>query len=768
MRRIVFSVILLLLGIFAYAQQSIRFDNGLIIDSIIDSTPSRDVEFVSDGIVVTYHFDYANIYGDSIYINRFLLNIDGLSYNDTGGEPRIPFVRDSFTIPVGYSASVSVIDSAYYSTYFQLSPARPELYESEYTYYCINNVPSIRPYSGYYPKSVVPECDSDSYRGISIIDVCLSPIKYNEGIRRLQMYNEIKYKITFTPIPGANNTPAQIDVARASEFLDDITVNGYNFYGDSVITYPHRLRQFNYRYDAGYLIVSTPEYEDAVSRFAEWKRILGYNVKIELRNDWTPATIKNYIQSQNNIEYILIVGDNNDVPPESLNNRTSHISDYHYGCLNSNKYQEILVGRIPASSIIEANNAICKIMSYEREPVCDSLFYQSGIVCAQFQDDNLDREEDRRFTRTSEDIRGFLNQRNPGYNVHRVYYAEDNVSPLRWSKEYSNGAIIPNELQKPFFLWNGTKDNIVQYTNNGAFFIFYRGHGVPSYWTAPYFSYSDIDLLNNTNRLPVLFSICCSSGDFEYSNCLCSSLLFSNSGGCVGSICATQVSPSKQNDVLSLGLFDAIWPSHYSIANSRDLGCSVSYHTPIYNLGNVLRQGKVLLDKSKYKKDNTNVVYMKEIYHYLGDPSMEIYTAQPTVFDNVSIIRNDTAIIVTTGSEASTISFYDKVTKEVTLFKYSSATYSTNNPNIVVCVNAHNKIPYIDDPTGDIYIQNEVINGTRVYSGRNIHIGSNVTSEKPTGSVTFNGGNIRVIGNELEIQGETEIQLGTEFEFNNR
>lgn len=62
-----------------------------------------------------------------------------------------------------------------------------------------------------------------------------------------------------------------------------------------------------------YLILSTPEFEEAVRRLADWKRTLGFGVHTRLRGDWTPERIKSAVKevyrSAPSLYYLLIVGD---------------------------------------------------------------------------------------------------------------------------------------------------------------------------------------------------------------------------------------------------------------------------------------------------------------------------------------------------------------------------------------------------------------------------------------------------------------------------
>lgn len=72
------------------------------------------------------------------------------------------------------------------------------------------------------------------------------------------------------------------------------------------------------------------------------------------------------------------------------------------------------------------------------------------------------------------------------------------------------------------------------------------------------------------------------------------------------------------------------------------------------------------------------------------------------------------------------------------------------------------KIPYIVE--NNIYIQNIITSGTKVYTANQIIVGSEVTNSVPTGSVTFGGNSIKLKAKQITLHGVTSIPVGTNFE----
>jgi hypothetical protein len=150
----------------------------------------------------------------------------------------------------------------------------------------------------------------------------------------------------------------------------------------------------------------------------------------------------------------------------------------------------------------------------------------------------------------------------------------------------------------------------------------------------------------------------------------------------------------------------------------------------------------------------------------IGDPSMEIRTEVPSAFTNVSIIRAFDNISVNLGGDTGRIVFYNDSTKTVSAYQGGSAVFDGDGTSVIVCIYAHNKIPYINEPT-EYNIQNVTITGNNTYSADKIKIGSNVTTSTPEGPVVFNSGTTNINGVMVEIYGETTVNSGAVLNVNN-
>lgn len=776
-------------------KRTVSHETGTFVGESSAERPERRVSVSPDGVTVTYEFKHAVVLSDPDVADYYLWRISGFGHSVVPGEPDVPVRWDSFALPEGCASfTVSVLESACVDVPLRLSPARapqPEGKESPAV------VPDIAPYEGWFPREVVETGEVRVYRGRSVAEVGVYPVRYDWKNGVVRACSKIVYRVTFGE--GGLRSAPEGRIAPDDSFLDNTTLNG------NVGAAGYEM--FRSAGDTGsagkdYLILSTPEFEEAVRRLADWKRTLGFGVHTRLRGDWTPERIKSAVKevyrSAPSLYYLLIVGDHDDVPAEDMartivNNKGyafdyRYVTDYYYGCVDGegDVLADLYRGRLPVSTAMEAVTVVDKIIRYERNPVRDAAFYDMGLHCAYFEDcfpDGTDGPgdgiEDKRFTLTSEEVRNYMLSK--GKTVNRVYFAYDyNYSetdnyppPTFWNKgEFAWGDSIPVELQRPYFAWDGDSADIVRYIDEGAFYVLYRGHGTDSTWVQPHFTGDNILSLANGDRLPVVFSINCETGSFQEDDCFAEVFLRKKGGGAVAVYAATEKSWPGYNDAMVIGMFDAIWPDpgvDSKLYNFLGMTTSPSRLRETTRLGEILDQGLRRMEETwgqSWKGNSISTQFTREIFHCFGDPGMRIYTDTPTEFKKLSITCDVYKVRVDLGSEAGDIAFYDKLTEEIRFYTGRSAEYSGDPRHVRVCVSGHNKIPFIGYPVcpDTYYIQNEIVQGSKHYKSDVIRAGSQVTDDKPSGEVVFDGGEIKVSGHRLILDRGTTIKSGTKFE----
>lgn len=489
-------------------QQTITLSNGNMVAGAYKQPPTRTVQSVDDGYIVTYTFDKATVIDDPLYKGSIMWKVAGFGEEDTPQKPALPYRLDSFTVPDGYSVNVKVVDSLFVELPYTLSPARPPLTDSGNVSYTKDNVPTISAYKGFLPNRIANMDNMGVYRGKGVVDVMVSPIQYSYEQNTIRAYKSISYKVTFAKINAKSNANVSAqNLDAVDDFLNNTTINGFQQPVTLADTKATNAKK-------GYLIISTSKFKTSVEKFASWKRLLGFDVRIVLNDSWTSSSVKEEVKKQynsnSNLYYLLIVGDNADVPGQSSSLMNTHVTDFYYSCMDGDNdlTPDLLFGRLPVATASEANVVVDKIINYEKNPVSDASFYKTGINCAYFQDNDNNSYADRRFAQTSEEVRNAL--LSEGINVKRIYTTDNSVTPLYWNRGiYSFGESIPDELKKPGFPWKGNASDINSAINNGAFYVLHRDHGNVKLWGDPYYTISNISSLSNGAKLPVVFSMNC-------------------------------------------------------------------------------------------------------------------------------------------------------------------------------------------------------------------------------------------------------------------
>lgn len=701
----------------AYARTEVSHKGGV-------DAPQRTVQRTDDGITVAFMFagnaPSACNDGDGGCVWR----IEGFGLRDAPGGYATPFRVDAFAVPEGCTAVVETVDSAFVDYDCRLAPARRIPEKGTAAEGVVKEGGQNASQGGFYPRKVaVAAWRGSVYRGREICNVVVNPVQYDAAANKARAYSKITYKVRFVPKAGARamaGAPATKPVILpADNMLGNITMNGASAKAGDMAVKATGVAAGDDTRD--YLIISVDKYAEAVDRFAEWKELLGFRVHKVLKGSWNSDAVKAEVEkayAENPaLYYLLIVGDHDDVPGQYMEHHADdgdfsvHYTDLYYGCMDGegDETPDIYRGRLSVSSPEEAATVVDKIIGYEKTPPADAGFYERGVNCADYLDNDngvADDYEDRRYVQTAEEIRAYM--LGQGKDVERVYSTNYEITPKYWNRNYfSFGEPIPEDMLKPAFAWDGNEGDIRRAINSGVFYVLHRDHGLVDCWENPYFSVKHVDMLQNGDLLPVVFCVNCDNGAFQ-ADCLAERFLRKQGGGAVAVIAASDISYSGYNDALACGLFDAIWPEpglRPKFPGVNSLGGETP--APTYELGQILDQAQVRVSEtfgspdpsvsSNEKNDSFCRIVTKEIYHCFGDPSMQICTEMPAPFSGVSVTRGNGCVTVGNGGETARITFVNRRTGEVVSHIAPSAVYTTADfEDVDVCVSGHNRIPYID------------------------------------------------------------------------
>ena len=473
-----------------------------------------------------------------------------------------------------------------------------------------------------YPGKLAEIVYEGKIRDINIIKIEFYPVQYNPKQETVTVYDEITVVLTWDL-----NEPIRVESDFKHSYFyniyENVFLNWKGFIENTQIIEPIKESGKDFREEGcDYLIITHPDFQLEITELADWKNTKGYLTKVVDTTvaGTTSSEIEEYIQEAYDTweprpSYLLLVGDNEFVPPSSSGTGT----DLYYVTVDGSDYiPDMFHGRIPADTPQEAEIIVRKILTYEQNPPSLSSFYENFSVAAYFQDDEKNGYETRRFVRTSEEIRDYLMTLD--YEGERIYVTEPDINPTHYNNGYyGDGEPLPDELLRPNFPWDGEAEDIINAIENGIFILNHRDHGFEDGWGDPYFDTSHVDGLTNGELLPVVFSINCLTGQYDDYECFAEEFLRKEGGGAVAVFAATRVSYSGYNDYLCRGFYDAQWPDF-----DTDIGTNI----PMYTLGEILNYGKLYMtqtwgDPWGYED------YTFELFHIFGDPTMEIWSAEP-------------------------------------------------------------------------------------------------------------------------------------------
>ncbi|MCP4219953.1 MAG: hypothetical protein GY765_35305 [bacterium] len=559
------------------------------------------------------------------------------------GSPNLPAVRQYIYIPAGKKARLKITKGKpttfenYRVNPVQQPQADVLTDELKVDAFFVDN--AVYKSNRIYPSQMVFLDPVKNLRGHQVAMLHMCPFQYNPARQTLEVYGQMEVSIVF------EGEARKVD-QRLQAGVFDKYVTGFVLNPKALSDYK-AVQSDNIEAGAELLIITAPEFLSAAASLKTHKDSMGLSTMV-VTTETTGTTntdIKSYIQNAYDTwspapSYLLLLGDAESIPTnyESIHPYHGFHSgtDLYYTTLAGDDYEpDIFQGRISVNTLAEAEIVCNKIIAYESNPPTESWFYANAIMAAYFQDHNGDGFADRRFARTSEEVRDFLLKE--GYNAERVYYTPASTTPTNYNnRQFGSGeSVAPELLRTSGFAWDGDAWDINEKLNRGAFLLMHRDHGgdrnfgnAHTGWGDPEYHEGHIALLNNGNQLPVVFSINCLTGWFDAETdevgtgyeSFCELFLRKEAGGAVGVIGATRVSYSGYNDYLAEGFIDCVWPDFLpSVPNNS--GASS-------RLGPMLNHGKVAMSLLWRGSGQVHQVEY-EIFHVIGDPSMRMWTKQP-------------------------------------------------------------------------------------------------------------------------------------------
>ena len=325
------------------------------------------------------------------------------------------------------------------------------------------------------------------FRGQNIL---VYPFAYNPITKTLRVYTEITISVHKTNDIGANQKTSR---KRCSRIAPETKA----MYAQRFINYTERQTKYSFIPDEGEMLVICPEqYIEAMQPLVDWKNQSGRPTTIINLSDIggndadqiKACILSHYNNPDENLVFVLLVGDYNDLTPKALNVGRS---DIWFGQLEGNDYYpEVLVGRFSAESLSDVEHQVTKVLYYERDITAAADWLNKGMGIGSTEGAGSGHNGGESDYQHIEYIRDTL--------LHYTY--------AEVSQHYHGVGIGTNATM------------LSQNFNNGVGICNYCNHGSVTSWHVGSFSNSHINALVNDYKWPFIWSTACLNGKFD-ENC---------------------------------------------------------------------------------------------------------------------------------------------------------------------------------------------------------------------------------------------------------
>ena len=325
------------------------------------------------------------------------------------------------------------------------------------------------------------------FRGQNII---VFPFAYNPVTKTLRVYTHLVLTTSQTKEKGSNpklsHQKGQAHLSPETEAM----------YAHRFVNYRDKAAKYSFVTDEGSLLVICPDrFLDAMQPFVDWKNISGRPTTMvslsEVGGNNTDL-IKSYILNRynnpdENLCYVLLVGDYADLTPKAM---SGGASDIWFGQLEGNDYYpEVFVGRFSAETVTDVQNQVTKVIYYERDITAQANWLDKGIGIGSSEGAGSGHNGGESDYQHIEYIRDTL-----------LHYTYNEVS-----QHYHGMGVGTNAAM--------LRENF----NNGASICNYCNHGSQTNWYVGSFNNSQVNALVNDYKWPVIWSTACLNGQFNYS-----------------------------------------------------------------------------------------------------------------------------------------------------------------------------------------------------------------------------------------------------------
>ncbi|MFO8128790.1 MAG: C25 family cysteine peptidase [Bacteroidales bacterium] len=555
------------------------------------------------------------------------ISIPGYARSLEPGKPELPVKRELIEIPVGAepvvkitSASHTIIDLSVLDIRHPLYPLQPPRSKSDDQHDFIYDETAYQT-DRYFQEELVSVDVIGFMRSTRIARLNIAPVRYNPVTHQLMVYDNIRFEILFENA----DTQATLDLKKrlASIYFEPLN--------NLLLNYKPLSNRENFtRYPVKYVIIADRMFETQLQPLIEWKKQKGFTV-VEAYTDEqnvgsSLASIKAYIQSLYDAgtpedpapSFVVFAGDIEQIPSYDNGNG---VTDRNYCEFTGDLLPEIFYGRFSAQNEDQFQPYIDKTIEYEKYTMPDPSYLDEVVLVSGV---DAGHGHDWGNGQINYGTTNYFNQ-DHGILAHDYLYPESGSSSAQ----------------------------IIQNISDGVTFGNYTAHCSPNGWADPSFTISDIASLENESKYGVLVGNCCSSSEYQVSECFAEALLRAENKGSVGYIGASNSTYWDEDYYYAVGVGEiSEIPPPYE---ETTLG---SYDRSFHDHGEPFEDWFVTADQMIYA-GNLAVLegspgmadYYWDIYNLMGDPSLMVYFSEPPVmavnYDELLPLSSTTFVVNT-------------------------------------------------------------------------------------------------------------------------
>lgn len=479
------TLALLLVTLFSYGQQWTAITNEQ------PSTFKTTLLSSSESSIIV-NVQTAGFYATSVVTPQGeanLISVPKAVSTSQAGEPHLPMIAIPVIVGDWQHYSIHVKDAKYLDYAMDVAPSKGDFSRQinpddvPYTYGEAYSTNAFFPTEnvGLYEPYILRD-----FRGQNMV---IHPFAYNPVSKTLRVYYDMTVELFADGTQGENRLDRKSNtVATDAEFK--------TLYETRFINYSAAAAKYTPVTETGHLLIICHDaFMSAMQPYVDWKKQIGRPTTMvgTSVSGSTSDVLKNYIQAQYQndplLTHILLVGDNAQVQGYyAYNGSYSGRSDNWYGQVAGNDYyNDIIVGRFSAESNDDVTTQVNKVLNYERDLDATATWITkgSGVATQAGNNGHFNEDDWQHIDNIRNDLLGF------GYT--EVY------------RDYQNAGGAQSSASA-----------LSQHINEGVSMINYCNHGSETSWGVFNYSNSNVNALTNDNKLPIVWSVACLNGKYDY------------------------------------------------------------------------------------------------------------------------------------------------------------------------------------------------------------------------------------------------------------